>query len=88
VIGYYLSGLASNCNPPDLCLVSSYDYRHEPLAPGYIAVLNFRKWILIYHLLYDHIRVTYSFHLTIYLRSFDQLVPDGEFSLWEEFYVN
>jgi hypothetical protein len=25
----FLSGLASNCNPLDLCLWSSWDYRHE-----------------------------------------------------------
>jgi hypothetical protein len=27
--------LASNLNPPDLCLLSSYDYRREPLIPGH-----------------------------------------------------
>jgi hypothetical protein len=30
----YLPRLTSNCNPPDLCLLSSKDYRREPLAPG------------------------------------------------------
>jgi hypothetical protein len=25
-----LPGLASNHDPPDLCLLSSWDYRHEP----------------------------------------------------------
>jgi hypothetical protein len=30
----YLLGLASNCDPPDLCLLNSKNYRHEPLAPG------------------------------------------------------
>jgi hypothetical protein len=30
----YLLGLPLNCNPPDLCLPSSYDYRGEPPAPG------------------------------------------------------
>jgi hypothetical protein len=30
----YLHGLASNLNPPDLCLLSSLDYRHnKPPAP-------------------------------------------------------
>jgi hypothetical protein len=29
----YLPGLALNCNPPDLCLLSSWDYSHEPPAP-------------------------------------------------------
>jgi hypothetical protein len=26
-----LLGLAWNCIPPDLCLLSSWDYKHEPL---------------------------------------------------------
>jgi hypothetical protein len=32
----YLTGLASNCDIPDLCLLSNQDYRHEPLMPGLI----------------------------------------------------
>jgi hypothetical protein len=30
----YLPELASNHDPPDLCLLSSWDYGREPLAPG------------------------------------------------------
>jgi hypothetical protein len=30
----YLPGLASNCNPPDLSLPCSYDYKCESLAPS------------------------------------------------------
>jgi hypothetical protein len=30
----YLPGLASKRNPPDLCLLNSKDYQHEPLVPG------------------------------------------------------
>jgi hypothetical protein len=37
-----LPGLASNCNPPDLCLLSSWDYRSEPQAPGPSLTLNER----------------------------------------------
>jgi hypothetical protein len=29
----YLPGLASNCDPPDLCLLSSWDYRHFFVCP-------------------------------------------------------
>jgi hypothetical protein len=31
---YYLYPLALNCNPPDLCLCCSKDYRCEPQSPG------------------------------------------------------
>jgi hypothetical protein len=30
----YLPLLALNCDPPDLCLLSSKDYGREPLAPS------------------------------------------------------
>jgi hypothetical protein len=35
-IGYmsYLPKLALNHNPPDLCLLSSWDYRRDPPVPG------------------------------------------------------
>jgi hypothetical protein len=27
-----------NCHPPDLCILSSWDYRHEPLWPvGFLS---------------------------------------------------
>jgi hypothetical protein len=41
----YLPWLASDRNPPDLCFLSSWDYRHEPLVPS--SVLHFFKCILI-----------------------------------------
>jgi hypothetical protein len=31
----YLPDLASNCDTPDLSLLSSYDYRFEPPAPSF-----------------------------------------------------
>jgi hypothetical protein len=40
----YLPSGALNHDPSDLCLLSSYKYRREPLAPGYVqhthALLN------------------------------------------------
>jgi hypothetical protein len=35
----YLPRLALNLDPPDLCLLSSWDYRCEPLAPS-LALLS------------------------------------------------
>jgi hypothetical protein len=37
-VGFFgdsVSGLASNSDPPDLCLLSSQDYKREQPAPGY-----------------------------------------------------
>jgi hypothetical protein len=34
----YLSGLALNCDSPDISIPSSYDYRCEPLARGSFSV--------------------------------------------------
>jgi hypothetical protein len=34
----YLPGLASNDKPPDLSLLSSYNYRHEPPVPSEFTV--------------------------------------------------
>jgi hypothetical protein len=39
----YFLGLASNCNHPDLCLLRSYDYRPEPLAPSLTSIKKKRK---------------------------------------------
>jgi hypothetical protein len=33
----YLPKLASNCNPPNLCLPSNWDYGQDPLCPASIA---------------------------------------------------
>jgi hypothetical protein len=37
----YLPGLASNCDPSDLCLLSSWDYRSAPPAWEIFFVLLF-----------------------------------------------
>jgi hypothetical protein len=36
----YLPELASNCDPPDLSLPSSKDYRSESLVPGWKDIFN------------------------------------------------
>jgi hypothetical protein len=36
----YLPGLVSNYSPLDLCLLSSYDYGHKPLTPGWEISFN------------------------------------------------
>jgi hypothetical protein len=57
----YLPRLASNPNPPDLCLLSSWDYWHEPLAPG-------STFIFIYLLFIFEVYATQvGHHLAIFL---------------------
>jgi hypothetical protein len=36
----YLPRLASNIDPPDFYLLSSWDYKCEPLVPGCLLVLK------------------------------------------------
>jgi hypothetical protein len=47
--GYFencLPRLGSNQNPPDLCLLSSWDYRCEQLVPGSKAILyHCKEWL-------------------------------------------
>jgi hypothetical protein len=45
----YLPRLASNHDPPDLCLLSSWDCRSEPPVPGcYIVfILKVPFWVLL-----------------------------------------
>jgi hypothetical protein len=45
--------LALNLDPPDHCLLSRWDYRHEPLTPSYIpflakgnVLMKLRLWTL------------------------------------------
>jgi hypothetical protein len=43
----YLPRLALNCDPPDLSLSSSLDYRIEPLAPGFRVPFNiYWQWMM------------------------------------------
>jgi hypothetical protein len=37
----YLPGLASNLDPPDLCILSNWDYRREPLGPSWLWFLEY-----------------------------------------------
>jgi hypothetical protein len=45
----YLPGLASNHDPPDLCLQSSQDYRREPLVPGFTRIFLNECYMRIYY---------------------------------------
>jgi hypothetical protein len=38
-----LGTLCLGCDPPDLCLLSSWDYRCEPLLPGLLRL--FWSWV-------------------------------------------
>jgi hypothetical protein len=39
----YFPRLASNCNPPNLGLPSSWDYRWVSLASGFFVIVNLRS---------------------------------------------
>jgi hypothetical protein len=43
----YLPGTDFKLRSPDLCLLSSWDYRHEPLVPGFICI--FKLCLADYH---------------------------------------
>jgi hypothetical protein len=38
---FFLPGLASNCDPSDLCLLSYWDNRHQPSCPAKSLLLTF-----------------------------------------------
>jgi hypothetical protein len=45
-----LCRLASNCNPPDLSLTSSQDYRDEPRVGAWLSFVFFNwHWVSIHH---------------------------------------
>jgi hypothetical protein len=39
-LGNFLSGLASNHDPPNLCLSSSLDYKRKPPIPGHLSLYH------------------------------------------------
>jgi hypothetical protein len=44
--------MASNCNAPDFCLLSSWDFRYEPLHPAYqplFLIMKFSGWGMVTH---------------------------------------
>jgi hypothetical protein len=56
----YLPGLASNHSPPDLCLLSSWDYRGEPLVPG--LEISFLTGIPnLFHFAFFDVHCTFEF---------------------------
>jgi hypothetical protein len=42
-------GLALNCDPPDLCFLSSWDYKREPLAPthSHFLIINLPSYYTV-----------------------------------------
>jgi hypothetical protein len=59
-----LPGLASNHDPPDLCLLSSQDYRREPLVPGHVLIFSyyiFTMDLVLYPLLVMFLLLSLSF---------------------------
>jgi hypothetical protein len=62
----YLPGLASNGDPPDLCLLSSLDYRQESLVPRF-SYMSFVKFIPI--LFFDVIIIRIVFLISFIDRS-------------------
>jgi hypothetical protein len=50
----YLPELASNCDPPDLCFLSSKNYRYETLAPSSLLITDLFR-VFIYFISFIHV---------------------------------
>jgi hypothetical protein len=48
--------MLKNLDPTDLCFLSSWDYRHEPLVPGYICQFCTNVYVFSYIHLGGHTR--------------------------------
>jgi hypothetical protein len=60
--------LVSNHNPPDIHVLSSWDYRHEPLVLSYIQILN----IIIKPFSWKYLEPGISGHLSALSRCYSQ----------------
>jgi hypothetical protein len=62
-------GLTSNLNPPDFCLLSSWDYRCEPLCPASFFVFKAKGYLVVSRQFISHLSFLHLFECWVWISS-------------------
>jgi hypothetical protein len=83
----YLPGVALNCDPLYISLPSSYDYRHEPLAPGeYFNSLRGTHQYCINDTMWNiRLKEVHDFDIRSYYISFKDVISLQSWVCWNNY---